>query len=464
MSNQHSNINPAARRAFLKRSAHLAALTGGTFAGTLASMGEVAAQTATDYKALVCVFLYGGNDQSNTIVPISNTEYAAYQSARPDIALAQSRLLPINPQNYTGPALGLAPEMTGLRDLFEAGKASIIANVGPLNRPTTISDYRNNRADLPTQLFSHSDQQGAWQTAVPDASSPTGWLGRIADATYGANTGAALSMTLSVSGNNTMQAGSRVIQYQLTPNGSVPIYSIDALQGSQSAGAAMRAQLTETRTHMFERQLTGINKRAIEADALVRTSLAAQPALATTFPANNRLASQLRMVARMIGARNAFSHKRQIFFVSIGGFDFHDNINVDQANRLKDVSDAMLAFNTALEELRVASDVTTFTASDFGRALQGNGRGSDHGWGSHHFVMGGAVQGKRVFGAWPTVALRGPEDVGQGRLLPTTAVDEYASTLATWFGVGTNDLGTVLPYASRFPNSNMAFMKRRLVG
>lgn len=455
----HFNPNNVSRRLFLQRASALTAATGSGFAATLATMGAAAAQDATDHKALVCVFLYGGNDQSNMIVPSSNAEYGAYLSARPLISQTQSMLLPISPNGYTGPSLGLAPELTGLKSMFDSGRAAIMANVGPLNRPTTITDYRTGRADLPTQLFSHSDMQGAWQTGVPDTGSATGWLGRVADVTNsGFNGGSNLSMSFSVAGNNTMQAGARVIQYQLTSNGTVPINALGGFNDSQLAGSNLRAQMTETRPHMFERQLNAIAKRSIDTDSMVRAALAAAPALTTVFPTGNRLASQLKMVARMISARGAFSQRRQVFFVSAGGYDFHDNLKEDQAKRMLALDGALTAFNAAMNELRIANQVTTFTASDFGRALQSNGRGSDHGWGAHHFVMGGAVQGKRVFGAWPTVALRSNDDVGQGRLLPSTSVDKYAEPLARWFGVPESDITTVLPNLRRFPTAQLGFL------
>jgi uncharacterized protein (DUF1501 family) len=452
-----------ARREFIKRSVALTSLTGTSFAANLAMMGDAVAQGATDYKALVCVFLLGGNDQSNTIVPRSNTEYNAYNAARGALALSQAQLLPIAPAStsvgsYAGPALGMHPSLTGLRDLFVNGKCAILPNVATLVEPTTKNQYNNALVDLPLQLFSHSDQQNSWQTGFPDSPSQTGWLGRAGDLMLSRNGGSPVSLCMSIAGNNTMQAGKNVIQYQLTTQGSVRINAIQPglLWDAGNAGLITQV-LRQTSAHLLENEYAAIAKRSIDADAAVRAALANSVTINTVFP-GNPLAAQLKMVARMISARVPLQHGRQIFYVALGGFDFHASLLQDQADRLGIVSSAIKAFYEATVELGVANDVTTFTASDFGRALLSNGRGSDHGWGGHHFIVGGAVQGGRVYGRFPTVALgaSSPEDAGEGRLIPTTSVDEYAATLARWFGV--TDIDSVAPRLGRFANYNMAFL------
>jgi uncharacterized protein (DUF1501 family) len=447
-----------ARRDFLRRAALTTAYAGTPFAATLGTIGEVAAQTATDYKALVCIFLFGGNDQSNTVVPFENAAYARYQAARPAIALAQSELLPLNLAGFAGPQLGLNPALGALKPLVDAGRCALLANVGTLAYPTTLAQYKAKSVQTPLGLFSHSDQQASWQSGLPTKGSATGWLGRVADLTASAyNPGASVSMCMSLGGNNLIQAGNSVVQYQVTTQGPVVIDTMDPTHWRYNAelAAAMNTLLTQPRSHMLEQAYSTVGTRAITTGQVAKNALAGAPAVSTVFPAGG-VAAQLRMVARLIAARNGLGHKRQVYFVSQGGYDFHDLLVENQALRLKELSDAMAAFYAATVELGVANSVTTFTASDFGRGLQSNGRGSDHGWGSHHFILGGAVQGNRLHGSWPTVALGGPEDLGQGRLVPTTSVDRYAATLATWFGVPAASLPTVLPNLTRFATATTA--------
>lgn len=449
MTHIHKNL---ARRDFLRRMAVASATAGSPFAANLLGIGAAAAQTASDYKALVCVFLLGGNDQSNTVVPMDASAYAAYQSARPTLAHSQSSLVPLSLQGYAGPQLGLHPALAALGPLFGQGRCALMANVGTLVQPTTLAQFKAGTVALPQGLFSHSDQQGSWQTGLPDRGSATGWLGRIADlvaSTY--NPGSNVSACLSVAGNNIMQAGTKTIQYQLTTQGPLLINVMNQADWRYHAATstAMQTLFSQSRTHLFEAGYASIGVRAQTTGKRVVDALAAVPALTTVFPGSS-VAAQLKMVARMIAARSGVGHGRQIFYVTQGGYDFHDNLVADQQLRLKDLGDALAAFYAATEELGVAANVTTFTASDFGRGLQYNGRGTDHGWGGHHFVLGGAVNGNRVYGQFPTVALGGPEDAGQGRLLPTTPVDRYAATLASWFGVATSDLPLVLPNLGRF--------------
>ena len=258
-----------------------------------------------------------------------------------------------------------------------------------------------------------------------------------------------------MAGGNVIQAGAQTVQYQLTTQGAIKVDDLGTLMGSAKAGAALRTLLTEPRTHMLEKQLNKIATRAIASEATVTAALA-NVVINTVFP-NTQIGAQLKMAARMIAARQALGQKRQIFYVSVGGYDFHDNLIASQALRLRELSEGLAAFYQATVELNVAQQVTSFTASDFGRALQSNGRGSDHGWGGHQFILGGAVKGNRIYGTMPEAALKGPEDAGQGRLLPTTSVDEYASTLALWFGVTPAQLETVVPNIGRFSRTNLGF-------
>lgn len=454
MSYIHQSI---ARRTFLSRAAQLSALAGTPFAMNLLGIGAASAQSSSDHKALVCIFLAGGNDHSNTVVPRSGGDYLSYQQGRPSLAIPAANLLSITPTAYSGPALGLHPSLSAIHPLFNQQRIALVANVGTLTQPITRSEWNSGRPTVPVpqQLFSHSDQQGAWQTGLPDRASQTGWQGRMGDLIASAyNPNSQVSMAMSVAGNNMMQAGSSTIQYQLTTDGAVRVGS--PIPYSTQGTAAMRQLMTESRAQLLEGELNRISARAISSEAVVTSALGGV-SLATSFPATG-IGRQLQMVARMIAARSALGQRRQMFFVQQGGYDFHDNLITDQGNRLRELGDAMAAFYQATAALGVANQVTTFTASDFGRALQHNGRGSDHGWGGHHFVMGGAVQGNRVYGQFPTVALNGPEDSGRGALIPTTSVDQYAATLARWFGVPAGSLSQVLPNIGRFSSQDLGFM------
>lgn len=448
-----------ARRDFLRQATRLSALAGTPFAMNLLAAGAASAQTAGDHKALVCIFLAGGNDQSNTVVPRSGAGYTSYSNARPSLALPQANLLAITPTGYSGNPLGLHPALSALHPLFNQQRVALMANVGTLAYPITSAQWNSGRPTVPVplQLFSHSDQQGAWQTGVPDGASQTGWQGRMGDLLAGAYNGSSgVSIAMSVAGNNIMQSGNSTIQYQLTTDGAVRVTALAGLYGSAAGATAVRRLMTETRSHLLENELNAISRRAIDTEAVVSGALNGVT-LPTVFPQTG-LGRQLQMVARMIAARTSLGQRRQMFFVQQGGYDFHDNLLGDQANRLQELGDAMAAFYQATAALGVAQQVTTFTASDFGRALQHNGRGSDHGWGGHHFVMGGAVQGNRVYGRFPTVALGSLDDAGQGRLIPSTSVDEYAATLSRWLGVSLGNLGQVLPNIGRFASRDLGFM------
>jgi uncharacterized protein (DUF1501 family) len=456
---RHLDLSPTSRRLFLRRSAGLAAMAGTPFAANLLALGAASAQTAGDHKALVCIFQSGGNDQSNTVLPASGSAYAAYQAGRPSLALPAAQLLPIAPVGYGGTPLALHPALAPLRTLMSAQKLAIVANVGPLVVPTTRAQWNRGEPTVavPSQLFSHSDQQTAWMTGLPDRPSATGWLGRIGDLTAASyNPGSGVSMAMSIAGNSIMLAGDTTVQYQLNTQGAVRVEGLDALYAQAVAGTTMRRLMTDPRAQLLENEHNRIAARAIASESQVRNSLSTVT-VNTPFPATG-IGNQLRMVARLIGSRAALAQRRQVFFVQTGGWDFHDNLVADQNSRLGELAAAMAAFQTALGELGVEQQVTTFTASDFGRALQHNGRGSDHGWGAHHFVMGGAVRGNRLYGSFPTVSLGGPEDAGQGRLIPTTSVDEYAATLGRWFGVPTSNLGIVVPNLGRFARPDLGFM------
>ncbi len=444
----------ASRREFLKRSSALSlAGSAAPWALNLAAIGEAAAQSAGDYKALVCVFFYGGNDHGNTLVPFDAPTHASYAALRGGLATPLAALGP----TALAPALALAngrqyalaPELAALKPVFDAGRLGVLLNVGPLVVPTSKAQYAARSVPLPPKLFSHNDQQSVWQASNPEGAL-SGWGGRIGDL-FAAGNGQSTFTAVSVAGNAIYLSGRSAVQYQVTSNGSVPINGIgNTLYGSSAAAQALRSLITSAPgANLFEREHARVVQRSIDAHGALGTALAGQAPLATVFPATP-LAGQLAMVARMIAARNPLGARRQVFFVSIGGFDNHDNLATDHPALLAQVGPALAAFDAATIELGVSSQVTTFTASDFGRTLSSNGDGSDHGWGSFHFAFGGAVRGQRFHGQAPVPGNDGPDDVGQGRMLPTMAVDQLAATLATWMGVGASDLASVVPGIGNF--------------
>ena len=473
------------RRAFLKRSGQLA-MTGTALplALNLAAMGEAAAFDATDYKALVCVFLYGGNDYANTVVTYDNPSYNLYSTIRSGgsgqtaggIALARADLAAtlLNPAVAPIDVLGqtrqyaLHPSMAGLAGLFNAGRAAVQLNVGPLVVPMTRAQYNSsNRVlnPLPPQLFSHNDQQSIWQSSSPEGST-VGWGGNMADLALSGNSNSTFTC-MSVAGNAVLLSGDTALQYQVSTGGAIKITSAtSAVYGSSAVSTALNGLIRQTRTQKLENEYNKVTQRAISAESSVTAALALPPP-ATVFPAES-LGQQLKMVARLIKGQAALGVKRQVFFVSLGGFDLHDNLIDKHPALLAQVSSAMTAFYNATLEMGVANSVTAFTASDFGRTLTSNGDGSDHGWGSHHLVVGGAVKGNAFYGTPPPVSVTSTTaaadqwHVGQGRLLPGTSVDQYAATLAKWFGVADAELPGILPNITHFGGAgypvNLGFM------
>lgn len=455
------------RRQFLSRSACAAVgMTG--VASTLLDLQRIAAAAPLlDAKTLVCVFLYGGNDNNNLIVPAAGSDYAAYAAARGALALPQGALLPLHPVATPpgdGRAWALHPSLAGVRGMFDAGRAAVVANVGPLVAPLTRAEFLNRTAAVPPQLFSHSDQTVHWQTSLPDQPARTGWGGRTADLLQALNENARISMSISLAGTNTFQVGNVVTQYQVSPEGPVGLSSyVPASEGEDAASNAIRALLRRSYTNLFERSYGATFQRALDNQELLSGVLAGAPALTTPFPETD-LGIQLKMAARLIAVRGTLGLRRQVFFCAAQGYDTHDAqigaspLEGTHADLLAELDGALTAFDAALRELGVSDSVTTFTASDFGRTYQPNGAGCDHGWGGHHFVLGGAVRGGRIYGAVPTLAVDGPDDAGEGRWIPTTSVDEYAATLARWFGVAASDLPLVLPNLGRFATNDLGFL------
>ncbi len=455
--------NNQSRRAFLKTTATMGvAGAAAPFVTTLAAIGEAAAAISTDYKALVCVFLYGGNDYANTLTPYDQASYDAYARLRP--ALAYSRtVLDATALTPTTPLAGgrqyaLAPALAPLLPVFNAGKMAAVLNVGTLAQPTTKAQYAARSVALPPKLFSHNDQQSYWQSSSPEGAA-SGWGGRIGDLLASGN-GQSQLTCVNASGNAVFVSGRTSIPYSVTSSGPILLSGNSSLFSSATASTALKSLMTGGRANIFENEHSKVSKRSLDTGALVTSSLAAAPAFTTVYPAGNSLADQLKIVARMISVSSELGAKRQVFFVSLGGFDLHDNLVAQHPVLLANVANAMRAFYDHTVELGVSDKVTTFTGSDFGRTLVPNTDGSDHGWGSMHFVMGGAVKGKNIYGKPPEIANNGADDVGQGRLLPGIAVDQYASTLATWFGVSNGDMSTVLPNIGNYSPStwNVGFI------
>lgn len=477
-----SNLNTTTRRALLKKMAALPLASVATpMALQFLAMANASAQSANDYKALVCVFLFGANDHYNTVVPYDTSNYNAYYNVRKGtaisgtpyegIALTRSSLastvlgttgLP------SGMQMALGPTMTGMKTLFDAGKMGILLNVGPLLVPTTISQYNNRSVPLPPKLFSHNDQQAYWHTSGKTEGGTSGWGGRAADLVLSSNSKAALTC-VSVNGNAVYLSGAQALSYQISTSGASTISAVrsNSLFNSTAGAAALKKLVTQNSAHWLEHEHAQVMNRALETYDDVFGAIGSAPSteLNSKFPSANlasganSLSQQLRMVARLMEKREALGVKRQVFFVGLGGFDLHDFLANQHPGLLDRVSKAFVEFNDALEYLGLSQQVTTFTGSDFGRTLASNGDGSDHGWGSHHFIMGGAVNGGRFYGTAPPIGVTHNQQVGSGRLLPTTSTEQMSAEIARWFGVSNADMPDVLPNARYFDLHRLGMLR-----
>ena len=442
-----------ARREFLKRVAHYTALgSAAPLALSLSSLAQASSFSASDYKAIVCVYLYGGNDYANTLIPYDSTSYNLYNTLRPDIALTRSSLsnTVLNPGSPLGGGLqfALEPNLSPLIPLFNNNQMSVLLNMGTLIQPTTKTQYLANSVSLPPRLFSHIDQQKYSQSI--NSLGTSGWGGRIEDLVMSANSASTFS-AVSAAGNNLFLSGNSVLEYQVGSNGPVAINAISGSPfGSSSVASALKSIISTPINQILSDQVTATVNRSMAAQGSLSSVLGSSSPFGSLFPANNSLASQLQIVARIIRANQSLGVKRQVFFVSLGGFDTHDHIATVHPPLMALVGGAISAFQSAVASMSLTSSVLTFTASDFGRTLTSNGDGTDHGWGSHHFVFGGPITTSKFVGAPPALANNGPDDVGQGRLIPTTSVDQLAYYMGTWFGASPSDLKTVLPNAQNF--------------
>lgn len=458
----------ASRRHFFRTAGRLAAALPGVrapLAMSLAGIGALAAQQAqaadtSGYRALVCLFMLGGSDSHNWVVPIDAGGYAEYARARGELAWPAARLQPIaSTLQASGRRFAMAQEIAPLRTAYEAGRLAVLANVGPLVRPITRAEYEQGGAAVPSKLFSHNDQQSTWQSLAPEGAT-SGWGGRMGDLLMSAN-GQPIFTAVSAAGNAVFLTGRSVTQYQVGADGPINVEAIRRswLLGSNSAAPVLERAVRSAGANEFQAEYARIVKRSLDTSATLRDAIAgtAIPALPTALAADS-LARQLRTVAQMIAAGPRLGMRRQVFMVTIGGFDSHNDQMRSQPVLMARVAQSVDWFLAALGGAGLSNAATLFTASDFGRTLTSNGDGSDHGWGSHQFIAGGAVRGGEIYGQFPITALGTATDVGSGRLLPTTSVTQYAATLGRWMGLTNAELATVLPNLGNFSGAGLGFV------
>lgn len=458
-----SNEYSKSRRRFLARSSQIALGSAAAWAtlGQLQMVQAAELGLGEDYRALVCIYLFGGADSFNMVVPRTPSAYANYQAARPALSVAQASLLPITPlAGGGGVDWGLHPALSEIQALFESGQAALLANVGPLVAPTTKAAYTARSVPLPPELFSHVDQQAYSMSMGSETAARAGWGGKIADrlADTGLLHGAGLPTSISLSGTNLWQGGAADGIYTMGSSGPTRIN--DTLRPTQTWSRVVPRRdafyklldAAKRDSSLFTREHARISQRAIDFSEFAFNALESVPALATPFPAagQNRLADTLKTVARTIAARQSLGQKRQIFFVGLGGWDTHDNMLPDHERLLRTLSEAVAAFHGATVELGVADKVTSFTMTDFGRTLNNNGDGTDHGWGGHSWLIGGDVVGRQIYGQMPELRLGSDLDVGRGRMIPTTAIEQLGSTLSRWFGLRQGDAFEIFPNLRNF--------------
>lgn len=463
------------RRQFL-RTASFASMAGISASPFLMELNSLAAMaqsgSSTDYKALVCVFLQGGNDGHGTVIATDPDSFAAFTQARsgaPGLAYPINELLPINLKtSQSGRTFALNPVLAPVQNLFNAGRLAIVANTGTLIAPATKAQVNGNSVPLPASLFSHFDQSAAWQAIASNGGSAehVGWGGSVADLIESMNMNSNSMFTcISTAGIALFLAGQSSFQLNVTSAGPIPIYgTAQPLFGQTSGMNALTPILTADETNLFAKEYEAVINRSMQAQATLASSML--PAGTTGIPnppqyldpmtkklTDNPLATSMQTIARIIGGRAGLGVTRQLFYVQLGSFDTHNNQAQQHATLLTQLGEALEYFDGIMTSLGLGNQVTTFTASDFGRTLTSNSNGTDHGWGSHHFVLGGAVQGQDMYGQYPVVGVDQTNDVGAGRLIPTTSVDQYAGTLARWFGLSDSQIRQVFPNFGNFGSS-----------
>lgn len=451
--------NSLSRRSFLKKSA-LATIGSSSLFSLVNQFNFANAQTSgfNDYKALVCVFLYGGNDAYSMVIPHSQSEYNSYADTRRNLAIPRSQIIPVSPLNSQPADYGLHPQLSDISSLFANNKLSFVNNIGTLIEPTSQSDYVNKRVALPPQLFSHNDQQN-FVMSLQATKPQQGWASRMAELMMDANGATDLAMNISLSGANTFQMGGALAPYTLSAGGVSEYWSIRP-QSTETWDvnrvAAYRKILNQNQSHLFSQAFADTQNRSLLLGQDVSAAIDSAQTLSTEFDLSSRLSASLRMVARLIAARSTLGMNRQIFFVGIGDYDTHG----DQANRypllMQELNHSLNSFYNATVELGISDKVTTFTASDFGRTLTSNGDGTDHGWGSHQMIMGDAIDGGKFFGTMPELAIGSNDDIGEGRIIPTTSVDQYAASLAGWYGLTQSQISETFPNLSNFNDQTLS--------
>ena len=444
----------------------LACAGGMTAAGLVPGLSSLALRTAaaqafTDYKALVCVFLYGGNDSNNAVVPID--DYAQYAAVRggSSVGLGQNELTPIRPAS-PGRLYGLHPQLAPLAPIFAANKMAVVCNVGTLAAPLTRAQYRGGTGRAPRNLFSHSDQQLQWQGLVPNALSNTGWGGRVADLTAAGNSLLGIPGVLSVSGDALFTIGQTSIPLALPGDGGNGLSGDYESDAGKIRYAALQKLLTIDRESTLVAKAADVMTLALKSAKAINDAVGNVPqAVQTAFQSvYSDLADQLARVATLVAARDVLGVNRHIFFCSMGGYDTHSSQRSEQGDRLSELGPALAAFQRAMDGLDVAPQVTAFTMSDFNRTFRVNANeGTDHAWGSHQFVLGGAVKGGTFYGTFPTLVLDGPDDAGnEGQWIPTTSLDQFGATLARWFGVPAAGVAQVFPNVGAFAPTDLGFL------
>ncbi len=429
-------------------------------AASLLAAAQSNAQSTSDYRALVCVFQFGGSDGNNMIVPADSGAYATYARGRQSVALPANTLLPIQAQ---GKAYGLHPQLGDLHKLYAAKRLAVMANTGMLVRPVTrteileSSSSRTTSSSLPRNLYSHSDQVIQWQTSNP-LGGGLGWSGRVIDSVLGSQSNS-ISPGVSFAGNTAQLVGRLNQPTTLTGTGSLGLdYIYDSPQDRARYEGIQKILDVDNGVALVS-ALRGIVGNGLNSAAEIRRLFTGAPPMRTQFPGSG-LGNQLAQVAQLLSVRNTLGLKRQIFFVSQGGYDNHSNLLQTHGERLSELGPALAAFYSATEELGIASNITTFTESEFGRTFDpSTTAGSDHAWGNHHLVIGGAIKGGQMYGRFPELTIRGPEDAGdRGLWIPSTSTDQYAATLASWFGVPETEMAAVFPNLRNFASSSLGFL------